>query len=309
MRKKYFVFFIIVFIFVYNNSYSNIEERIVAKIGNNIITKYDIMNEVNTILALSNKQANQNELSYLQNIAFNKLKKKLIKENEIIKYKITKYNKGDLNNYILKLENNMGVKNIGLEKHFEKYKANYEEFIKSVIINLKWNTLIYSLYQKQLDVDKDLIKSEISNQLKKERKIIEYNLSEIVIENYDDNKLNKVIENIKNNGFEKTATLFSDSISSSQGGSIGWIESKSISSAYLNEISNLKVNQISNPIKMNNNIVIIKLNDKRTFNKNDIDLDAIEKNIVNKRKEEKLNIFSNSHLLDLEKKTYVEINE
>ena len=68
MRKKYFVFFIIVFIFVYNNSYSNIEERIVAKIGNNIITKYDIMNEVNTILALSNKQANQNELSYLQNI-------------------------------------------------------------------------------------------------------------------------------------------------------------------------------------------------------------------------------------------------
>ena len=138
MRKKYFVFFIIVFIFVYNNSYSNIEERIVAKIGNNIITKYDIMNEVNTILALSNKQANQNELSYLQNIAFNKLKKKLIKENEINKYKITKYNKGDLNNYILKLENNMGVKNIGLEKHFEKYKANYEEFIKSVIINLKW---------------------------------------------------------------------------------------------------------------------------------------------------------------------------
>ena len=40
-------------------------------------------------------------------------------------------------------------------------------------------------------------------------------------------------------GFEKTATLFSDSVTSSNGGAIGWIDSKSISSSYFNEISNL----------------------------------------------------------------------
>jgi hypothetical protein len=35
----------------------------------------------------------------------------------------------------------------------------------------------------------------------------------------------------------------------------------------------------------------------------------IEKNVINNKKEEMLNIFSNSHYLDLEKKTYMEINE
>ena len=63
------------------------------------------------------------------------------------------------------------------------------------------------------------------------------------------------------------------------------------------------------PIRINNNIVIIKLNDKRTLNLNNMNFVKIEKNIINKKKEEKLNIFSDSHYLDLEKKSYIEINE
>ena len=71
----------------------------------------------------------------------------------------------------------------------------------------------------------------------------------------------------------------------------------------------LKKTQISKPIKINNNIVIIKLNDKRTLNKNKLNLIEIEKKIINRKKQEKLNIFSDSHYLDLEKKAYIEINE
>ena len=82
---------------------------------------------------------------------------------EIEKYKITKYNKFDLDNYILSLEKNLQLKDISLKDHFKRYGANYDLFIESVIINLKWNTLIYSLYQKQLDVDEELIKSELVN--------------------------------------------------------------------------------------------------------------------------------------------------
>ena len=111
------------------------------------------------------------------------------------------------------------------------------------------------------------------------------------------------------NGFESTAALYSKSVSSAQGGSIGWVVSKSISNNYLKEILKLKKKQISNPIKINNNIVIIKLNDKRILNQNNLNLVEIEKKIINKKKEEKLNIFSDAHYLDLEKKTYIEINE
>ena len=72
---------------------------------------------------------------------------------------------------------------------------------------------------------------------------------------------------------------------------------------------NLKIKQVSNPIQINKNIVIIKLNDKRTFIKNNLNLVKIKNNIITKKKEEKLSIFSNSHYLNLEKKVYIEINE
>ena len=303
------IFFFLVFFNLTNIASANINDKIIAKVGNEIITNYDIINEINTILALSKRKANQSEFKRLQATAFSSIKKILIKKTEIEKYKITNYNQSDVNNYISALEKNLKLENITLEDHFKKYGANYDIFLESVITNFKWNSLIFSIYQKQLDVDEELIKSELDKQIKKNREIIEYNLSEIVLENWDDNKLDNVQKSIKNDGFEKAATLFSNSISSSKGGSIGWVASKSISSKYLEEILKLNKSQISKPIRINNNIVIIKLNDKRTLNLNNMNFVKIEKNIINKKKEEKLNIFSDSHYLDLEKKSYIEINE
>ena len=86
--KIKFIFFLIFFFSTITNTISNINDKIIAKIGSTIITNYDIINEVNTILALSNRPANENEFKKLQDIAFASLKKLLIKEAEIEKYKI-----------------------------------------------------------------------------------------------------------------------------------------------------------------------------------------------------------------------------
>ena len=309
MKIKLILFFIIFFFSLYGNLFSKISDKIIAKIGNEIITNYDLINEINTILALSNRPANDNELKSLQSIAFSSLKKKLIKKTEIKRYKITNYNKSDVNNYITGVEENLSLSNMSLEDHFRKYGANYNLFLDGVIVNFKWNTLIYSLYKKQLDIDEELIKSELNRQVVKEKEIDEFYLSEIVLENWDDTKLASVKKSIEEIGFEKTATLYSSSVSSAKGGLIGWVASKSISKNYLKEILKLNKNEVSNAIKINNNIVFIKLNDKRTLNQNNLNLAKIEQNIITKKKEEKLNIFSDSHYLDLEKRSYIEINE
>ena len=166
MKIKLIFFLFLFFIFCQKVS-SNINDKIIAKVGNEIVTNFDIINEINTILALSNKKADQNEFKTLQAIAFSSLKKILIKKMEIEKYKITKYNKFDLDNYILSLEKSLQLQDISLKEHFKRYGANYDLFIESVVVNLKWNTLIYSLYQKQLEVDEELIKSELNKQVKK----------------------------------------------------------------------------------------------------------------------------------------------
>ena len=309
MKIKLIFFFIIVFLGYISNTYSNISDKIIAKIGNEIITNYEIINEINTILALSSRPADKDELKTLQAIAFSSLKKNLIKKTEIEKYKITNYNKLDVSKYIEGVEKNLKLENITLKDHFKRYGANYDTFLDSVVINFKWNTLIYSLYKKQLDIDEDLIRSELNKQIVQKKEIEEFNLSEIVLENWDDKKLDTIKKSIEEIGFEKTATLYSNSISSAKGGSIGWVAARSISKDYLEEILKLNKTDISNPIKINSNVVFIKLNDKRKIGQTDLNLAKIEKNIVNKKKEEKLNIFSDSHYLDLEKKFYIEINE
>ena len=183
MIKKYF-FLIIIYLFFFSKILNaEIQDKILAKIGNEIITNYDIVNEINTILALSNKQSNQEDFKNLQNMAFQSLKKLSIKKIEIERYKIKDYNKNDLDGYLKTIEKNIGLENLTLRDHFQKYSANYDNFVKSTIINLKWNSLIFSLYKKQLDVDEELIKSELNSELKKKREIIEFNLSEIILEN------------------------------------------------------------------------------------------------------------------------------
>ncbi len=306
--KKIYFFIITLFIFI-QEANANIKDKIVAKIGGEIITNYDIINEINTVLALSNKPADEKDFKGLQNLAFNNLKKKIIKTIEVKKYKVEKYSKEDVQNYITSLEKNIALQNINLENHFNKFGANYDTFINSVINDLKWNTLIYSLYKKQLDVDEELIESEINLQIDREKEIEEFNLSEIVIENWDEKKFNNIKKNINEIGFNKTATLYSNSVTSAKGGKIGWINSKSISPEYLEIIKRLKNGEISPPIKNNKNLVIIMLNDKRILNQNNLNVNQIKQRIVNKKKQEKLNIFSNSHYLDLERKIFIEVNE
>ena len=309
MIKKYF-FLIIIYLFFFSKILNaEIQDKILAKIGNEIITNYDIVNEINTILALSNKQSNQEDFKNLQNMAFQSLKKLSIKKIEIERYNIKDYNKNDLDGYLKTIEKNIGLENLTLRDHFQKYSANYDNFVKSTIINLKWNSLIFSLYKKQLDVDEELIKSELNSELKKKREIIEFNLSEIILENYDQEKIDLILKNIEQSGFENTATMYSNSVSSTNKGRIGWIASRSISDKYLEEIKKLKIGEVSKPIMQQNNLAFIKLNNKRILNAQDLDLKRIEKNIINKKKEEKLNTFSNSHYVNLEKRTLIEINE
>ena len=123
----------------------------------------------------------------------------------------------------------------------------------------------------------------------------------LLLKLFKKSKLSDIEKSINEIGFERTAALYSNSVTSSKGGLIGWINSKSISSLYTNQINKMEKGQISQPIENNNNIVIIKLNDKRITNQKDINVKSIEQNVINKKTRE-LNIFSNSHFLDLEKK-------
>ena len=86
--KKFFLFIALVFLFNISIAKSDFNNQIIAKIDNEIITNFDLINEINTILALSNKIADKEKIKEYQQMAFSNLKQIAIKKQAIEKYNI-----------------------------------------------------------------------------------------------------------------------------------------------------------------------------------------------------------------------------
>ena len=132
----------------------------------------------------------------------------------------------------------------------------------------------------------------------KKKKIEEYLISEIVIKPVEKDKIKSTIEKlkeeIKNNGFENVAIEKSISDSAVKGGNLGWIDENSISKDLKSKITNTEVGEISEPFFLPKGILFFKVKDKRVV-ENSINLEEAKKRIVRAEKMKMLNMFSLSH--------------
>ena len=67
-------------------------------------------------------------------------------------------------------------------------------------------------------------------------------------------------------GFKNTANMYSISESSKMGGNIGWINENNLSELVSKKPKNVKQNEITNPIKIGNNFLILKVDEIRSKN-------------------------------------------
>ena len=68
---KHFIFFLILITFKTNICSASTESKILMSVGNQIITSYELKNRVKTILILSNKELNQDNVNRTKNQALN----------------------------------------------------------------------------------------------------------------------------------------------------------------------------------------------------------------------------------------------
>ena len=300
MKYKSLIFLIINFIFLNING-NSLENKILFKINNKIITSVDIANEVK-ILKMLNK--NINDLSKVEvfKIAEKSLKKETFKEIKLLQYREElKLPENILNSYLLRYSKKLGFNSLD---EFSKYCL--QNFIdiklieKKIIIELLWSRYIYEKFSQNVKVDKNIIKEDIL----RNNFINEYLLSEIVfkIKNKEELEIQlKILKNsIKNVGFENTALKYSISDSSKKGGKLGWVKEISLSRAIKNIVKKTDVGNYTSPIKIGGGYLILKIEDiKKT--KNNIDIEKeIEKAVI-ERTEIQLNQFSNIYLNKLQK--------
>ena len=283
----------IFFIFLTSISFG-LEIKIKAEIDNIIITNIDIENERKYLIFLNPKlkELNKEDLNY---IVKNSLIREIIKEKELKKFfDINKKYK-----VVDEIEKNLLLrKNIKKNEFINLLNANNMDYLqirKKLKVEALWNQLVYKKYFKNIKINKKLMRERIIKEFKNSKKKYEYNLSEIVFEektneNYEET-FKKIINSIKNIGFENTANILSISNTSKNGGFIGWINALQISEKIKNKIKKLKINEVSDPIKIPNGYLIVKLNNKKEFDQK-IDVEKELKKLIKYETNKQLNNFS-----------------
>ena len=292
-------FFFIINISIFAEVKAQINNSIVVKVGNTIISSIDIQNEIITYLYLRKIEITQENINNVKNDAVKNLINISIKRSEINKRKVTIFNKEDLKNHIEQVAARFETNTDGLKTLFEKNKLNYDVYIEQYKVQLLWNTLIYQIYQNQININPIELENDV--QILANSNIFEYNLSEIEISNSEFNKqkINEILEMIKNESFEFVAKKISISPTAKNGGLVGWLSSASLSNKYLEKIKNLDIKEISKPILNENSVSILRVNDIKE-QKRELDKEKIKNQVINKKKKEKLSLFSRSHFSNLE---------
>ena len=258
----YAVTFLSVFLFVKPSS--ALENKIILKVDNEIITSVDIFNEAKYLKTLNKKLKNIDNKDIID-LSKSSLIREKIKEIEISRYGNVNVNQDYLESIIKNIYINLGLNN---KKEFLNYLEENNIDIRVVEKKLSnealWNQLIYEKFNTKIKIDKENIKNEIQSFKKYSTS---YNLNEILfnVKTKEDQKkiFIKIKDSIKKNGFENTASLFSISESSKTGGKIGWINESSINKEILKKLVNLKVGEYTNPIQTPGGFLILSLVDKK----------------------------------------------
>ena len=295
MKSK--ILFYFVFLLSITISFTSADElKIKLKIENEIITNYDISDEINYLISLNNnlKKLSKKQIKILANESSIKDKIKYIELNKYfdLNKKDANLEKIILKNLKYRLKKNSKEQ---LKLYFKEYKLEYDYIINKLYVEFLWNKLIYEKYISKVSLNEKELENKIKNIIQNKAGIEELNLMEIVFdlqnnENAND-KYNEILKTINEKGFENAANIFSVSTTAKFGGEVGWIKTTQLSDNVIEKLSGLEINKVSKPIQIGNNYIVLKIKEKKIVKEN-INLEAELNKLKQQETDRQLNQYS-----------------
>ena len=307
MTKIKINFFIIAYIVFFFTNLWALENKILFKVDNKIITSIDIYNELK-YLEIINKEFKNTSQKKAFEIAKRSLIREKIKEIELSKvFKELKVESEFLDKMIINYFKSFEINNISdFELYFATKEINPDSIKKKISLEILWNQFIYSKFKENIKIDKELIRNDLLNKNKKK----EFLLSEILFNLDKNEKLNdKIIlleKEIENNGFSQTALSYSTSDTANKGGKLGWVNETILNTKIKEKVKKTKVGNFTKPIVIPGGFLILKIEDVREV-ENISDLNLEINKVVKIKTNEQLNQFSNIYFNKVKKN--ITINE
>ena len=300
LNKRLFKAIFVIYLFFFNFTIA-IENKILFKVNNEIITSIDILNEINYLnLINSDFQKLDDQKKY--EVSKNSLIRDKIKEIDLNqKFKELKLDEDYLNELINNYSKKNGFKDIN-EFYNELKTSNIkiEEVKKKITIEFLWNQLIVDKFFRNVRINEENIKKN----LKVQKKQKEFLLSEILFSLENNNELTDKIElinqTILDEGFSKSALIHSISDTNKTGGKLDWINEASLNTKIKSVLKDLEVGSVTKPILLPGGYLILKINDIREVEK-EIDLKKEFEKIKREKINEQLNQMSNLYFNKIKK--------
>jgi len=286
-----------------------LENKIILKINDEIITSIDIFNEIEN-LKFFNKNLNQLDNEEIYKIAVQSITKYKIKKNEIYKFfeNFDVQNEDYLNEVIENSYKNLGFQDVKtFRNELRNKKISFENFKEKIQIDILWSQLIYSKYYNKIIIDEKKLKKQINSLLNETNNLL--NLREIIFEVSDveeiETKFNLIKNDIQKLGFEGAALKHSISNSSANGGNLGWIDERSINKQILNELKIISIKSITKPLRVQSGFLILQKFDEREIQK-EINEEEELKKLIDFEKNQQLNTYSNLYYNKVKKSVKID---
>ena len=293
MYKKIIILSVILFLFL-TKAYSEKSIYIDVSVNDEIITNLDIEKE-SKYLKMLNPQLKELDKKKIYKIAKNSLINEIIKKNEVKKYFQIDGEIDIIDKIYKDFFKNLGFSN---ENEFNNSLLNNKTYSdldlkEKLKIDFFWNRIILDKFNDLVKIDKNILIQKIKNTDENKN---EYFLSEILFykdKNLNlDQQINNIKQSINNVGFNNTASIYSRSETANVGGKIGWISEKSLSQKIVKELDKIKIGEHTNVIKLRNNFLILKIEDKKKT-KIETDYEVALNKMIDYEKNKQLNQYSN----------------
>ena len=307
MNKFKIFFFGVFYSLIFFSNISAIENKILFKVNNEIITSMDILTEIK-YLEIINKDFKKASKKQAFEIAKRSLIREKIKEIELKRiFKEIKVEDKFLNNLLIDYFKSINIKNIfDFEKYFILLDINPNLIKKKISLEVMWNQLIFNKFKQSVKIDRELIKKELSSSSKQK----EFLLSEILFNISENEKIDKKIDllekEIKDKGFSQVALTYSISDTASKGGQLGWVKETIMSSKIKKIVKKIKIGNYSKPIVVPGGFLILSIEDIREV-ENDFDLNTEINKIIKDKTNEQLNQFSNIYFKKIKKNVAINV--
>ncbi len=285
---------------------NSLENKIIYKINDEIITSFDLKKELR-YLSLINPEILNLEKNDIFKISKKSIIREKIKKIEILNHvEEIKLDENFTNLIIKNTYTKIGFKDMNeFKKKLGSMSISLDEFVEKISIDAMWNQMIYEKFKAKIKIDKAKLQREISS---KEIKKL-YKLSEIVfnVEKKEDlqKKINLITTDIENKGFKSAALIHSISQSKNLGGELGWINAGSINKNLTDIIKILEIGQYSEPQNIAGGFLIIKLNDIKEETVS-LDMKKELENLIKLKTNQQLNQFSNIYFNKIKKNIKIE---